>query len=83
MGYYIDYVAGEKADCSSQLEIADRIFYIKLFTDSPPRFFSGDQEGAIQKEISKDEFELWLGALADSESDVIEIQKKLALGKKF
>jgi hypothetical protein len=83
MSYHIDYLAGESVYCSSQIVIADRIFYVKLFNSASPRYFSGDQDGVIQKEISKDEFELWLGALADSESDVVEIRKKLALGKKY
>jgi hypothetical protein len=83
MGYQIGYAAGENVDCSSQIIIADRIFYVKHFASAPSRFFSGDQQGIIQKEISKDEFELWLNVLADSEADVAEIQKKLALGKKY
>jgi hypothetical protein len=83
MGYHIDYCTGESVECSSQIVIADRIFYVKLFSAAPSRFFSGDQQGVIQKEISKDEFELWLSALADSEADVLDIRKKLALGKKY
>ena len=83
MGYEIDYAAGEKARCSSKLIIADRIFYVKLFSSQPSRFFSGDQKGLIQKEISKAEFELWVNILADSEADAVEIQKKLSLGKKY
>jgi hypothetical protein len=83
MGYQIDYSAGEKAGCSSQIVIADRIFYVKLFTSAPSRFFSGDQQGVIQKEISKTEFELWINILADSEADAAEIEKKLAQGKKY
>ncbi len=83
MGYEISYTLGEKAGCSSQIVIADRIFYVKHFNVEASRFFSGDQQGIIQKEISQAEFELWLGILADSDDDVAEIQKKLALGKKF
>jgi hypothetical protein len=83
MPYEINYTAGEKAGCSSKITIADRIFYVKLFSTQPSRFFSGDQKGVIQKEISKNEFELWVGILADSEADVSEIQKKLSVGKKF
>jgi len=83
MGYEIDYAAGEKARCSSKLIIADRIFYVKLFSSQPSRFFSGDQKGLIQKEISKAEFELWVNILADSEADAVEIQKELSLGKKY
>ena len=83
MGYEIDYGAGEKAGCSSKITIADRIFYVKLFSSQPSRFFSGDQKGVIQKEISKAEFELWVNILADSEADAAEIQKKMSLGKKY
>ena len=83
MGYKIDYSEGEKAMCSSQIVIADRIFYVKLFAGKSSRYFSGDQQGVIQKEISKNEFELWLNVLADSKADVAEIQGKLALGKKY
>ena len=83
MGYEIDYDAGEKAGCSSKITIADRIFYVKLFSSQPSRFFSGDQKGVIQKEISKAEFELWVNILADSEADAAEIQKELSLGKKY
>ncbi len=83
MGYKIDYIEGERVGCSSKITIADRIFYIKLFTSEPSRFFSGDQQGVIQKEISKAEFELWINILADSESDVNAIQKKLTLGKNY
>jgi hypothetical protein len=83
MGYEIDYIEGERVGCSSKITIADRIFYIKLFNTEPSRFFSGDQNGVIQKEISKAEFELWINILADNESDVNAIQKKLNLGKKY
>jgi hypothetical protein len=83
MGYTIDYVAGERAGCSSQVTVADRIFYVKLFASAPSRFFSGDQKGVIQKEISKAEFELWVNILTDNEADAVEIQKKLSLGKKY
>jgi len=83
MGYEIDYVEGERVGCSSKITIADRIFYIKLFTSGSSRFFSGDQQGVIQKEISKAEFELWIKILVDNESDANMIQKKLGLGKKY
>jgi hypothetical protein len=83
MGYKIDYIEGERVGCSSKITLADRIFYIKLFTSEPSRFFSGDQQGVIQKEISKAEFELWINVLADIESEVNAIQKKLGLGKKY
>jgi hypothetical protein len=83
MGYEIDHIEGERVGCSSKITIADRIFYIKLFISGSSRFFSGDQQGVIQKEISKDEFELWINILVDSESDAKLIQKKLCLGKKY
>lgn len=83
MGYEINYVEGERVGCSSKITIADRIFYIKLFTSESSKFFSGDQQGVIQKEISKAEFELWINILVDSESDANMIQKKLGLGKKY
>lgn len=83
MGYEIDFASGERVGCSSKIVIADRIFYVKLFSSEPSRFFSGDQQGVIQKEISKAEFELWINVLADNEADVGAIQKKLCLGKKY
>lgn len=83
MGYEIDYAGGERVGCSSKIVIADRIFYVKLFLSGPSRFFSGDQQGVIQKEISKAEFELWINILADNETDVNVIQKKLSVGKKY
>ena len=83
MGYEVDYAKGERAGCSSQIIIADRIFYVKLFNDQTTRYFSGDQQGIIQKEISKKEFELWLNVLADNETQVGEIQKKIAIGRKY
>jgi hypothetical protein len=83
MGYQIDYPAGEKAGCSSQITIADRIFYTKLFSTAPSRYFSADQQGVIEKEISKAEFELWIGILADNEADAAEILRELAEGKKY
>ncbi len=83
MGYTIDYAAAERVGCSSQIIIADRIFYVKLLNSAPTRFFSGDQQGVIQKEISKAEFELWLNILSDSEADAKEAQRKLATGKRY
>ena len=83
MVYEIDYAEGERVGCSSKIVIADRIFYVKLFSSEPSRFFSGDQQGVIQKEISKAEFELWLNILADNEADVNIIQKQLSLGRKY
>ncbi len=85
MTHEVDYTAAEQAGCSSKLTIADRIFYVKLFksTIEPVRFFSGDQKGIIQKEISKAEFELWLSVLADSGQELKQIKEKLSLGKKY
>jgi len=83
LGYEIDYSGGEQVSCSSKIVIADRIFYVKLFALEPTRFFSGDQQGVIQKEISKAEFELWINILADSDADVGVIQKRLSSGKKY
>ena len=83
MGYEIDYAAGELVGCSSKIVIADRIFYVKLFVSQSSRYFSGDQQGVIQKEISKSEFDLWINILADCEGDVNTIQKKLNVGKKY
>jgi hypothetical protein len=83
MGYSIDYSAGEKAGCSAQINISDRIFYTKNFVSSPSRFFSADQQGVIEKEISKNEFELWVSVLADTEVDAVAILKKLTEGKKY
>ena len=83
MGYEIDYQSGEKAGCSSKIVIADRIFYVKLFSSGPTRFYSGDQQGVIQKEISKAEFELWINILADSQSDCKTIMENLSIGKKY
>jgi len=83
MGYQIDYTAGERAGCSSQITIADRIFYAKHFTASPTRFFSADQQAVVEKEISQAEFELWIGILADSEAEAAEALKKMSQGKKY
>jgi hypothetical protein len=83
MGYEIDFAAGERAGCSFELVIADRIFYVKVFSSEPSRFYSGDQKGVIQKEISKAEFDLWVNILADNEAEAQEVQKKLCLGKKY
>jgi hypothetical protein len=83
MGYEIDYVEGELVGCSSKIIIADRIFYAKLYSSGTSKFFSGDQQGVIQKEISKAEFELWINILADEKTDVEEIQIKLGSGKKY
>jgi hypothetical protein len=83
MVYEIDYAEGELVGCSSRIIIADRIFYVKLFSSGASKFFSGDQQGVIQKEISKAEFDLWINILADRDVDVETIQKKLGSGKKY
>jgi hypothetical protein len=83
MGYEVNYDEGEHAGCSSKLVIADRIFYVKHFNAGASRFFSGDQQGVIQKEISKAEFDLWVNILADDQVQALEIQGKLAVGKKY
>jgi hypothetical protein len=83
MNYEVNYAEGERVGCSSRITIADRIFYVKLFSGQPSKFYSGDQQGVIQKEISKTEFELWISILAESESDRLEIAQKLGLGKKY
>jgi len=83
LGYIIDYSAGEIVGCSSQITLADRIFYVKLFDASASQFFSGDQQGVIQKEISKAEFDVWVNILADGDFEVAEIQKVLSKGKKY
>jgi hypothetical protein len=83
MVYEINYGEGEIVSCSSKIIIADRIFYVKLFSSGISKFFSGDQQGVIQKEISKAEFELWINILSDKQEDVPEIQRKLSSGKKY
>ncbi len=83
MVYKIDYASGERVGCSSQINIADRIFYVKLHSGAASKFFSADQHGIIEKEISENEFELWINVLADSEKEASEIQTKLSSGKKY
>jgi len=83
MTHQISYELGEKASCSAQINIADRIFYVKHFAASPSRYFSADQKGNVEKEISKVEFEMWMGILSDSEAEAAEVLQKLACGKKY
>lgn len=85
MVYTVDYEAAEKHNCSSKLTIDDRIFYVKLPSTSASvtKYFSGEQDGNLQKEISKAEFELWLNILAENETEVKEILKKVDIGKKY
>lgn len=85
MVYKVDYEAAEKHNCSTKIEIDDRVFYVKLFTlsENSAKFFSAEQDGNLQKEISKAEFELWLNILAEDEIEVKDILKKLSMGKKY
>ena len=84
MTYEIDYAAGEQAGFSSKTIIADRItIYVKLFVSAPTRYFSGDKAGVIHKEITKEELDVWIDILADDEAEVLEMQKKMSLGKKY
>ena len=46
---------------------------------SPEKF---KNYAAAIKEISKNEFDFWLRALTDKQTDVEEIKKKLSSGKK-
>ncbi|MCW4047171.1 MAG: hypothetical protein NWE99_06375 [Candidatus Bathyarchaeota archaeon] len=85
MVYDVDYVEGEKKGCSSRLTIENRIFYVKLFESptAPPRYFAGDPNGVILKEISGNEFELWLRILAGKKADIEDIKRKISAGKKY
>ena len=49
MGYEIDYAEGERVGCSSQIVIADRIFYVKLFGSSAFKVFLGRPTGRYSK----------------------------------
>lgn len=83
MIYEVDCVAGEREGFSCRLIIDDRVFYVKLF-ESPEgsaRYFSADQKGRLEKEISKNEFVVWLNILAENEVDAI--LNKIFLGKKY
>ena len=85
MIYKVDYAEGEKEGCSSKLTIENKIFYIKLF-ESPAesaKYYAGDQNGIIFKEISKTEFDLWLRILTDKAADIEDIRKKISSGKKY
>jgi hypothetical protein len=84
MVYEIDPAGAEKGGFSCKMIIADRItIYVKHFSSKPTRYFSGDKDGVIQKEITKAELDVWLNILADTDSEVTEMQQKLSLGKKF
>jgi hypothetical protein len=85
MVYEVDYAAAEREGCSSKIIVDDRIFFVKLLSSpaGAAKYFSGDQNGHVQKEISKAEFELWLNILADDEAAVKAILVKVCLGKKY
>ncbi len=85
MTYNIDYASAENERCSSKIVIDDRIFYVKLLSspEGATKYFSADQKGNLQKEISKTEFELWINILADNDTDVKIILEKLTQGKKY
>ncbi|MCL2288315.1 MAG: hypothetical protein FWC33_03950 [Candidatus Bathyarchaeota archaeon] len=85
MTYNIDYASAENERCSSKIVIDDRIFYVKLLSspEGTAKYFSADQKGNLQKEISKTEFELWINILTDNDTDVKIILEKLTQGKKY
>jgi hypothetical protein len=84
MGYEVDFPSAEKIGCSFRLIVADRvIIYIKNFVSKPTKFFAGEKDGTINKEITRAELNTWLNILADNEAEVSEIQGKLNLGKKY
>lgn len=84
MTYEIDYDAAERAGFSSKIMIADRVtFYTKLFASGPTRYFSADQKGNVDKEITKTELDVWLNILADNDIEISEVQKKILIGKKY
>ena len=84
MEYEVNYDDGEKEGCSSKLEIAHRIFYVKLLKVPPDSavYYAGDAHGLL-KEISKGEFDFWLKVLAGNEREIETIKKKLSVGKKY
>ena len=85
MPFEVDYASAEKEGCSSKIVLDDRIFYVRLLSSpaGEAKYFSGEQDGSLQKEISKAEFELWVNILADNEADVKAILEKVCLGKKY
>ena len=85
MTYTLDYDSAESENCSSKIILDDRIFYVKLLSspNDTAKYFSADQNGHLQKEISKSEFELWINILADNESDAKTILEKTTQGKKY
>jgi len=86
MVYEIDYISAESEGYSSKIVLdGDRVFYVKLLStpNNGARYFSADQQGNIQKEISKAEFEMWVNIVADNEIDEKIILEKLMHGKKY
>ncbi|MCL1978010.1 MAG: hypothetical protein FWG55_07935 [Candidatus Bathyarchaeota archaeon] len=85
MVYEIDYASAENEGCSSKIVLDDRIFYVKLLSspEGSAKYFSAEQNGNLQKEISKAEFELWVNILADNDSDVKIILERVTQGKKY
>ncbi len=85
MPFEVDYASAEREGCSSKIVLDDRIFYVRLLASpaGAAKYFSGEQDGSLQKEISKAEFELWVNILADNEADVKAILEKISLGKKY
>lgn len=85
MVYQVDYADAEAKGCSSKITIENRIFYAKLFDSpqEPARYFAGDQNGKLLKEISKTEFYLWLRILTGGVTGAKEIEKKITEGKKY
>ena len=84
MTYEIDYAKAERAGFSSKLIIADRItVYVKLFSSLPTRYFSGEPNGVINKEITKAELDVWLSILSDNETEISEINERISKGKRY
>ena len=84
MVYELDPDGAKKSGFSCKMIIADRItIYVKLSNSEAPRYFSGDREGNIQKEITKAELDVWLNILADNDFEIAEIHQKLNSGKKY
>jgi len=85
MIYHVDYADAETRGCSSKITIENRIFYAKLFDSpqQPARYYAGDQNGRLLKEISKTEFYLWLRILAGGEAGIKDIEKKISEGKRY
>jgi hypothetical protein len=86
MTYEIHYISAEKEGYSAKIILdGDRVFYVKLSTtpEGVTKYFSADQKGNLQKEISKAEFELWVNILADNTTDEKNILEKITQGKKY